>query len=241
MLHLPPRYQRPTGVNAPGRFRGLQDDFPSPPEAAAEAAPPSGSRSSPGRYSARIASRRRKRPDHCQRRRSTGTAHRRSRPRTRRRRKTRPPPHTARGVAGQRRWTLPPHRRQLARAAGSVLQRPGSLRHRRERPLQLHHDQAGRLPVDEPRQRLATGTHPFLAVRHGIHAAPRDADVLPRRSDVLPGPDLQRGTRSSTSPHGQRLRLRRHSPPQLALGFRFDIVLRGRNASVFENEEDHDD
>ncbi|GAA3141615.1 hypothetical protein GCM10020255_018310 [Rhodococcus baikonurensis] len=26
-----------------------------------------------------------------------------------------------------------------------------------------------------------------------------------------------------------------------ALGFRFDIVLRGRDASVFENEEDHDD
>jgi protocatechuate 3,4-dioxygenase beta subunit len=29
--------------------------------------------------------------------------------------------------------------------------------------------------------------------------------------------------------------------PNWALGFRFDIVLRGRNASVFENEEDHDD
>ena len=29
--------------------------------------------------------------------------------------------------------------------------------------------------------------------------------------------------------------------PEWALAYRFDVVLRGRDATVFENEDDHDD
>ena len=56
-------------------------------------------------------------------------------------------------------------------------------------------DQARRLPVGQPPQRVAAGAHPLLALRAGVRAAPRDADVLPRRPAVLPGPDLQLGAR----------------------------------------------
>jgi hypothetical protein len=42
--------------------------------------------------------------------------------------------------------------------------------------------QAQPIPVEEPPQRLASGAHPLLAVRHGLHLAPDHPDVLPRRS-----------------------------------------------------------
>ena len=66
-----------------------------------------------------------------------------------------------------------------------------------EGALPLRHDQARRLPVGQPPQRLAAGAHPLLAVRPRVHAAARDADVLPRRPAVRPGPDLQLGARSA--------------------------------------------
>ena len=62
-------------------------------------------------------------------------------------------------------------------------------------PLPVRHDQAGRLPVAQPPQRLAPGAHPLLAVRAGVRHAAGHPDVLPRRSAVLPGPDLQLGPR----------------------------------------------
>ena len=61
--------------------------------------------------------------------------------------------------------------------------------------LPLRHDQARRLPVGQPPERLAPRAHPLLAVRARVHAAARDADVLPGRPAVLPGPDLQLGPR----------------------------------------------
>ena len=61
--------------------------------------------------------------------------------------------------------------------------------------LPLRHDQAGRLPVGQPPERLAARAHPLQPVRARVHAAARDADVLPRRPAVLPGPDLQLGAR----------------------------------------------
>ena len=61
-------------------------------------------------------------------------------------------------------------------------------------------DQAGRLPVGEPRERLAARAHPLLGLRARVHAAARHADVLPRRPAVRVRPDLQLGAR----PEGAR-------------------------------------
>ena len=47
----------------------------------------------------------------------------------------------------------------------------------------------GRLPVAQPRQRLAAGAHPLLAVRHVVPVAAGHADVFPERSAVPVRPD----------------------------------------------------
>ena len=39
---------------------------------------------------------------------------------------------------------------------------------RRRRPLSLRHDPPGRVSVAQPLQRLASGAHPFFAVRPGV-------------------------------------------------------------------------
>ena len=49
----------------------------------------------------------------------------------------------------------------------------------------------GRVPVEEPRERVAAGAHPLLGVRLGVHAAHRHADVLPGRPAVPARSDLQ--------------------------------------------------
>ena len=66
-------------------------------------------------------------------------------------------------------------------------------RHRRRRPLPVHHHQARRLSLAQPPQRLAPGAHPLLAVRPVVPDAARHADVLPRRPAVPVRPDLQLG------------------------------------------------
>ena len=66
---------------------------------------------------------------------------------------------------------------------------------RRRRPLPLHHDQARRLPVAQPPQRLASRPHPLLRLRPGLHRAPRHPDVLPGRSPDPRRPDLARRAR----------------------------------------------
>ena len=147
------------------------------------------------------------------------------------------PQHAGRDLAGQRR---------RAATATTVDQHPapldpnftgaGRCAHRRRRPLPLRHDQAGRLSVGQPRQRLAAGAHPLLAVRPRVRAAARDADVLPRRPALRLRPDLQLGPR----PDGARADDLRASTstttePEWALGYRFDIVLRGRDATPMED------
>ena len=67
----------------------------------------------------------------------------------------------------------------------------------------------GAYPWKQPPQRLAAGAHPLLAVRPGVRPATGDADVLPRRPAVLPGPDLQLGPRGGAAADGLRLRPRR--------------------------------
>ena len=69
-------------------------------------------------------------------------------------------------------------------------------------PLRVRHDQARRLPVGQPPERLAPRPHPLLAVRARVHAAPGHADVLPGRPAVLPGPDLQLGARRARARSG---------------------------------------
>ena len=113
-------------------------------------------------------------------------------------RRGRPAPgaqHAGRGLAGQRGRALPPRRRPAPRAAGPQLLRRRALPDRRRGALSLRHDQARRLPVGQPPQRVAPGAHPLLGLRARLRAAPGDADVLPRRPALLPGPDLQLGAR----------------------------------------------
>ena len=49
----------------------------------------------------------------------------------------------------------------------------------------------GRVPVAQPRQRLAAGAHPLLALRHQLPDAADHADVFPRRSAAAARSDLQ--------------------------------------------------
>ena len=88
--------------------------------------------------------------------------------------------------------------------------------------------------MEEPRQRLAPGPHPLLPLRPGLHPAPGHPDVLPGRPAVRSGPHLQLGPRPAAR---QRLIARfdlSATRPEWALAFDFDIVLRGPEASVFE-------
>ena len=73
--------------------------------------------------------------------------------------------------------------------------------------LPVRHGQARRVPVGEPRERLAAGAHPLLGLRARLHAAARHADVLPRRPAVPVRPDLQRGARPEGT-RAARLRVR---------------------------------
>ena len=122
----------------------------------------------------------------------------------------RPVPATLRrALAVQQRRPLPARRRPPPSAAGSELQRGWALPDRRRRRVPLRHDQARRLPLGQPSQRMATSAHPLLALRPRVHAAAGDADVLPRRPAVRPGPDLQLGARSAGArAAGRRVRPR---------------------------------
>jgi protocatechuate 3,4-dioxygenase beta subunit len=53
------------------------------------------------------------------------------------------------------------------------------LHDRFRRAVPVRHDQARRLPMAEPPQRLAPGARALLGVRPGVHAAPDHPDVLP--------------------------------------------------------------
>ena len=72
-------------------------------------------------------------------------------------------PPAGRGLAGQRRRPLHPPARPAPGAARPALHRDGPVPDRRRRPLPVHDDQAGALPVAQPPQRLAARPHPLLA------------------------------------------------------------------------------
>ena len=127
------------------------------------------------------------------------------------------------------------HSRSARRAARPELLRRRPHDHGRRWPVPVRHDQARRVPVEEPSQRVASGAHPLLAVRHELPEPARHADVLPGRPAAALRPDLQLRFRTS----GARQRLIAAfdldlTEPEWALGFRFDIVLRGSNGTPME-------
>ena len=94
------------------------------------------------------------------------------------------------------------------------------------RPLPFHDHQARRLSLAEPPQRLAAEPHPFLAVRADYRDAARHPDVFSGRSAAC------NSTRSTSRRRRARERLISTfsldvTEPGFALGYVFDIVLRG--------------
>src|SRR5207247_3696613 len=75
-------------------------------------------------------------------------------------------------------------------------------------------------------QRLAPRAHPLLDLRPPVHAAPRDADVLPRRSALRVRPDLQRGPRSEIACTARRALRPRHDAA--GMGARLPVGHRAR-------------
>lgn len=67
-------------------------------------------------------------------------------------------------------WALRSRGRPASGAARSELHRSWPRADGSERPLQLRHNQARRLPVGQPSQRLASGPHPLLRVRSLLRA-----------------------------------------------------------------------
>ena len=94
--------------------------------------------------------------------------------------------------------------------------------------------QAGRLSVAQPPQRLAARPHPLLGVRARVHRPAGDADVLPRRPAVPFDPIFQ----SIRDPHARERLISAFdwetTTPEWALGYRFDIVLGGRDQTPVE-------
>ena len=106
----------------------------------------------------------RRRPHAPARGRAARRADHRLRPGARRRRPG-DPERARRDLAGERRRALPPRGRPAPRAARPELLRCRPLPDRLGGQLALRHDQARRVPVGEPRQRLAAAAHPLLGVR----------------------------------------------------------------------------
>ena len=130
-----------------------------------------------------------------------------------------------RDLAGQRRGPLPPHGRQAPRAARPELHRRRARADRRRGPLPVRDDQAGRLPVAQPPQRLASGPHPLLAVRPRLHASGwsrRCTSRATRCSRIDPIFQSVRDARAARA--ADRAFDLELTEPEWALGYRFDIV-----------------
>ena len=112
----------------------------------------------------------------------------------------------------------------------------GRTHDRRRGLLPLHHHQARRLSVGQSSQRLAAGAHPLL----GVRAIP-SSRAWSRRC-ISPAIRCSRSIRSSIRSPTRRRATRMISrfdlettKPEWALGYQFDIVLRGRNATPMES------
>ena len=136
----------------------------------------------------------RRRPDPGPGGRAARRADHRHRPRARRRRAP-SPERAARDLAGECGRPLRTRRRPASRAARPELHRRRPDADRGGRQLPVRHGQARRLPVAEPRERMAPRPHPLFRLRAGADAATRDADVLPGRPALRARSDLQLGPR----------------------------------------------
>ncbi len=110
------------------------------------------------------------------------------------------PAHADRDLAGERRRPLSAPERPARRAARSELPRRRPHADRRRGPLPFRHDQARRVSVEEPLQRMAARAHPLLAVRTGVRDAARHADVFPRRSAARRRSDVREHSRRAGAP-----------------------------------------
>ena len=145
-----------------------------------------------------------------------------------------------RDLAGERSRALPARRRPARRAARSELLGRRALPHRRRGHVPLRDGEAWRIPVGEPPERVASEPHPLLALRARLHGAARDADVLSRATRC--SRSTRSSSRSATSERASGSISRfdlELTTPDWALGYRFDIVLGGREATPLE--EPHDD
>ena len=145
-----------------------------------------------------------------------------------------------RDVAGQCSGTLSPRDRRSRRTARSEFHRRRPRPDRRRGPLPVRNDQAWRVSLAQPLQRVAARASAFLAVRAGAGAAPGDADVFPRRSTARTRSHVQqRARREGALPDSPPSTGRRRS--DIALAYRYDIVLRGRDATPMETRAVSDD
>lgn len=140
-----------------------------------------------------------------------------------------------RDLAGQRLGSLRPPARRPSCPARSQLHRRGPLPDRRPGRVRVRHRQAGRLPLAQPRQRLASCPHPLLAVRQRLHPAADHPDVLPGGSALRlrPHPPVRhrrlRALLRLVATYDHDL-----STPEWSLGYRWDIVLDGPAATWIE-------
>ena len=105
-----------------------------------------------------------------------------------------------RDLAGERRRPLPPRGRHPRCAARPELHGGGRCLTDDDGCVPLHHDQARRLPVEEPPERLAPEAHPLLALRARVHrsgSSPRCTSPATRCSR-----STRSSTRSATSARG---------------------------------------
>ncbi len=162
-------------------------------------------------------------------------AHHRARPRAGRARPA--GPGRAAGVlAGQCRRPLSPQEGNLSRAARSEFRRLRPHHYRRGRRLSLPHDPPRRLPLAERPERLASRAYPFLDFRPRLRPAADHADVFRGRSDDLELPDRQHHSRQARRRAAHRAARHGTTPfPMDARAYKFDIVLRGRRSTLFEN------
>ncbi len=121
--------------------------------------------------------------------------------------------------------------------AGPELLRRGPLPHRRRGPLPLRHGKARRVPVEEPRQRLAAGAHPLLGLRLVLRHQAHNPDVLPRRPALRVRPDLPVGARPE-GPAAPDLLLRPRDD-RARVGARLPLRHRPRGAATRRRSEDH--
>ena len=124
----------------------------------------------------------------------------------------------------------------LSGAARPEFRRLRPRHHRRRRCVSFPHGQTRRLSMAEWAERLATGAYPFLGVWPRLRAATDHPDVFRGRSDDLEMPD--RRARSPTRAAIEQLVAAldmEATIPMDARAYKFDIVLRGRRSTLFEN------